>query len=290
MRLGTSSWSFPGWAGIVYDRVGSPQELARVGLEPYARHPLLRAVGIDRTYYAPISREQFAAYAHVVPDAFRFLVKAHEQCTLTTFPRLPRYGEMQGLRNPFFLDSAYATDMVVGPVIEGLGAKAGPLLFQFPPQSYATFGGTAGFAERLYTFLQALPRGPLYAVEIRNASLLSSVYADALVAAGACHCASVHPTMPDVRTQIARTARAAAPATVMRWMLGAGQGYEDARDRYQPFDRLVDPDVQTRDAIAGECVTAIRASRPAYIIINNKAEGSAPLSVFRLAEAIVSLL
>src|SRR5262245_47355549 len=52
--LGTSSWSFPGWQGIVYDGRASETQLARHGLAAYARHPLLRAVGIDRTYYAPM--------------------------------------------------------------------------------------------------------------------------------------------------------------------------------------------------------------------------------------------
>jgi uncharacterized protein YecE (DUF72 family) len=30
------------------------RRLARTGLRAYAQHPLLRSVGIDRTYYAPI--------------------------------------------------------------------------------------------------------------------------------------------------------------------------------------------------------------------------------------------
>ena len=45
IRLGTSSWSFPGWEGIVFDRKASTAVLARRGLGAYARHPLLRAVG-----------------------------------------------------------------------------------------------------------------------------------------------------------------------------------------------------------------------------------------------------
>lgn len=70
MRLGTSSWSFPGWAGIVYDHSVSTATLARRGLAAYARHPLLRTVGVDRTYYGPITAEDFAAYAAAVPDEF----------------------------------------------------------------------------------------------------------------------------------------------------------------------------------------------------------------------------
>src|SRR5215510_14043711 len=78
IRLGGSTWSFPGWAGLVYDRSYSPSRLAHEGLAAYARHPLLRAVGIDRTHYAPVEAVDLAAYRDVVPGEFRFLVKAHE--------------------------------------------------------------------------------------------------------------------------------------------------------------------------------------------------------------------
>ena len=52
IHLGTSSWSFPGWTGLVYAlRNGKPateQVLARHGLAAYARHPLFRTVKIGR--------------------------------------------------------------------------------------------------------------------------------------------------------------------------------------------------------------------------------------------------
>ncbi|HXO21551.1 MAG TPA: DUF72 domain-containing protein, partial [Thermoanaerobaculia bacterium] len=55
IRLGPSTWSYPGWAGIVYDRHYPLSRLAREGLAAVARHPLFRAVGIDRTHYAPVT-------------------------------------------------------------------------------------------------------------------------------------------------------------------------------------------------------------------------------------------
>lgn len=51
IRLGTSSWSFPGWTGLVYApsaRTGRPHAeatLAKAGLPAYAAHPLLRTEG-----------------------------------------------------------------------------------------------------------------------------------------------------------------------------------------------------------------------------------------------------
>ena len=57
--------------------------------------------------------------------------------------------------------------------------------------------------------------------------------------------------------------------------------------RYAPFDRLVDPDVPKRQSLARLCAAAVGRGQPAFVIINNKAEGSAPLSALHLAAAIV---
>ncbi len=287
IRIGTSSWSFPGWDGIVYDRSASKPVLARRGLAAYAQHPLLRMVGIDRSYYAPLEHTTFAEYAAAVPDDFRFLVKACEQCTVARYPRHPRYGEQGGKINPLFLDAGFTTDLVVEPMIEGLGDKAGPLVFQFPPQPRAAMGGD-DFAEVLHTFLTALPKGPTYAVEIRDTKLLTETYAAALRGAGAVHCFNVHPKMPDMLEQWGVVGNQ--PELVVRWMLGHEQEYEVARSRYDPFDRIVDPDLGARRQITELCINAHRNTRGASIAINNKAEGSAPLSARALATEIVGAL
>jgi uncharacterized protein YecE (DUF72 family) len=284
IRLGPSTWSFPGWAGIVYDRKYTPTRLAHEGLAALAQHPLLRAAGVDRTHYAPIPAAEFAAYAEVVPVGFRFLVKAHEALTLARFPDRPRYGRDRGLGNPRYLDAAYAAEAVVAPYVEGLQEKGGALLFQFAPQD---LGGPARFADELGAFLAALPRGPLYAVELRNRELLVPRYAEALAAAGAVHCINAHPRMPDVRTQASLTGLATAPALVVRWLLGPGETYEEAGKRFAPFDRLQEEDLAARRGLATLARQAVARNQPVLITVNNNAEGSAPLSIERLAAEIV---
>lgn len=282
LRLGTSSWSFPGWSGIVYDRPASQQTLARHGLEAYAAHPLLRTVGIDRTYYRPISAEAFRRYADAVPADFRFVVKADRTLTSPTDPeaRLVR-GE-----NPRFLDPRHAVREVVRPMIDGLGDKAGPLLFQFSPMSPGAVGGREAFLDRLHGFLRALPSGPLYAIELRTPAFLDDDYVRVLEDTGAAHCYNVHPVMTPLDRQLGRISPFHQPALVMRWMLHDGLDYEAAKRRYEPFDRLVDEDHVSRERIAVAVLDALVAERPAFVIANNKAEGSAPLSIFGLAERI----
>jgi uncharacterized protein YecE (DUF72 family) len=180
---------------------------------------------------------------------------------------------------------------VIGPAVEGLGDRLGPILFQFAPQDEADLHGGERFAERLQLFLTSLPRGPDYCVELRNRGLLSTAYREALNSTGASHCFNAHPAMPEIREQMLRLGGAAeSPGDerplVVRWMLHRRYAYEEAKAAYAPFDRLVDADPGMRRQIATVCHAAGRQRRPAYVIINTKAEGSAPLSVLHLAQEI----
>jgi uncharacterized protein YecE (DUF72 family) len=284
IRLGTSSWSFPGWEGLLYDRKASPAHLARYGLAAYAQHPLLGAAGIDRTYYAPITADDFAAYATVVEDDFRFLVKAARACT-DPYLREER-GRSSG-PNELFLDAAFAGDEVVGPYVEGLGAKGGALLFQFPPLGSKIVGEPERFTESLARFLSDLPRGPTYAVELRDRAMFGRSYVEALRDTGARHCYTAHPRMPSVAEQ--RKLVGPSETAVGRWMLHSGLGYEAAKDRYAPFSRIVDEDPDTRTAFANLCLEQIASGGTIIVTANNKAEGSAPETLFRLAGMIVEL-
>lgn len=283
LRMGTSSWSFTGWSGLVWDREASQRTVARHGLAVYARHPLFRTIGLDRSYYAPMTTQELAKLRVGLPDDFRVLAKAHAECTTVKFGDQSWFRSRAGQRNERFLEPEYATEAVVQPFIDGLGSHGGILLFQFPPQHVP--GGPRSFASRLGEFLDALPKGPQYAVEIRNAELLTPRYVKMLERTGATHCVAELPGLPDVQKQWEVTGGADRPALVMRWMLARHHDYESGREAYSPFDKLVDENPNVREQI----VRLIRASeRPAYLIVNNKAEGSSPLSIQRVAELLTN--
>jgi uncharacterized protein YecE (DUF72 family) len=283
IRFGTMSWNFPGWIGKVYDAAAPKTRLADRGLPAYASHPLHRAVELDRTYYEAPAADFFRGLAAEVPDDFQFLVKAHEECTVFRFPTHARYGKRRGELNGRFLDAAYATDAVVGPTMEGLGGKAGPLLFQFPPQLLEAPGA---FAQRLHDFLRRLPRGPAYAVELRNAELFTPEYGAALLDAGALHCHNVWSAMPPLLRQARAIPPGARRPLLVRWLLRPGDNYEAAGERYQPFDRLREEDPESRSAIATLVAKAHAHGVPALITVNNTAEGCAPDGIARLAEEL----
>ncbi|MEG2155616.1 MAG: DUF72 domain-containing protein [Burkholderiaceae bacterium] len=301
--LGTSSWSFPGWRGLVWRGEHSEAQLAREGLAAYSQQPVLRAVGIDRSFYSPLAAAEFARYARQVPDHFRFVVKAPAQVT-DAVVRGER-GVPAGI-NPLFLDPAVAIERFVGPALEGLGAKAGPLVFQLSPLPAEMWREPAAAhttIARIGEFLAALPRElggvvPVYAVELRNAELNTPRFVKVLREAGVRLTIGIHSAMPPAQRQSAALrAMDSDPdeggewtlkgPLVVRWSLRAGLRYQQAKERYAPFDRLIDPDIPTRGTLAHLIHVAVRSGQPSYVIANNKAEGSAPLSMIELARAVV---
>jgi uncharacterized protein YecE (DUF72 family) len=295
IRLGTSSWFFPGWRGLVYEGIHPQTALSRKGLAAYAEIPLLRTVSLDRTFYTPISAVEYARYASQVPDDFSFVVKA----PALVCDAVMRDEEGRGkVANPHFLDAAIAAREFVVPCLEGLGAKAGPLVFQVSPLPRGLVAEAATLIERLAAFFAALPRElgkhrPLYALELRNAELLTPRLMHMLAAAEVRYCVGLHDRMPEVERQAAalRALDGDVPGPlVVRWNLHRGFLYQAAKQRYEPFDRLVDEDIETRRILARLAADAFKAKRKVWITANNKAEGSAPLSLLKLAEEIVLAL
>jgi uncharacterized protein YecE (DUF72 family) len=285
LHLGTMSWSFPGWRGSVYAQDTDPKLLAEAGLTAYSQHALLNAVEIDRSFYEPLPARYFESVSQQVPADFKFLVKAHEECSMPRFPKHARYGKKQGEDSQRFLDAAYATDAVVGPTLEGLGQKLGAIVFQFPPQDATD---PPRFADRLCSFLERLPRGVAYAVELRNPELLIPLYASALASAGAVHAHNVWGNMPSVLQQARLIPPVARKPLIVRWLMRRGDDYEGARSRFSPFSRLAEPDLNNRRDIATLIAKALAHEVPAFVVINNKAEGCAPASVVELAQSIAA--
>ncbi len=302
VHLGTSSWSFPGWNGLVYANEHAESRLARQGLAAYGRHPLLRAVGIDRGYYQALDAAEWARYARQVPDGFRFVVKAPSLIT-DAATRGGRHAPGQPVGpNPRFLDAVYAAERFVAPALEGLGQKAGPLVLQFAPMPAELLREAHATIERLAEFVTKLPSShagvrPVYAVELRNPELLTPRFVHRMREAGARLCVGVHARMPPVARQAAALRAMDAPAAseagwslcgplVVRWSLHAGLGYEQARARYAPFNRLLDADLVTRGTLVHLVRIAVRSGQDAFVIVNNKAEGCAPLSCVELARAL----
>lgn len=288
LRLGTSSWHFPGWAGLVWDRSYPAARLSQEGLRAYARHPLLRCVSLDRAFYRPLDAAGYAKLGTQVDDDFRFVVKAPSLVT-DAQRRDARDGRALG-DNASFLDPQLAVDLAARPALEGLGLKLGALVFQLSPLPSRWLDDEPALHARLDSLMapvaEALAGRAVAALELRDPSLLTPSLASLMRAHGWRACLGLHDRMPGLEQQLPMQ-RALWPGDlVCRWNLQRGLRYAEARDSWAPFDRLQAEDLPTRQALARVARATLDAGHRVTITINNKAEGSAPESVMALARAL----
>lgn len=289
IHLGTSTWSYPGWQGLVWAGRHGEATLSRAGLPAYAAHPLLRAVGIDRGFYRPLAASEFQRYAEQVPTGFRFTVKAP---SLVTDALLRSDDGRSQQPNPLFLDAATALSDFIAPAVEGLGAHIGALVFQLSPLPAARLARMPEQFDRLHAMLRALPRlaRGVIAVEVRDPAWLTPDLTALLRDAGARYCVGLHPKLPPLEEQLPLLRALWPGPLVVRWNLNRLHGpfgYEAAERRYGEFDALLDPDPITRGELARVIRGTAGAGQDVFVTISNKAEGSAPLSVRALTQAVI---
>ncbi|TFL10949.1 DUF72 domain-containing protein [Pusillimonas noertemannii] len=294
LRFGVSTWSYPGWENLVWDGEYDSSTLSKHGLEAYHRHPLLRTVCVDRSFWRPLTTSQYAAYAGQVDDGFRFVVK----CPASVTDAQLRGDEGKAREpNPGFLDPNLAIEHFVQPALEGLGAKLGVLVFQLSPLPWGLLSHPASLLNKLGHMLAAVRQAlsghasVIVAVEVRDPELLSQALVDTLKAHGATFCLGLHGKMPPIEAQLPMLRALWPGPLVCRWNLNrlfGAYGYADAQKKHYPFNALLSEDPHTCTVLARTIRGITGAGQPAYVTISNDAEGCAPLSIQKLAQAIAA--
>jgi uncharacterized protein YecE (DUF72 family) len=156
IRVGIGGWTFAPWRGVFYPK-GLPhaQELA------YASQHLT-SIEINGTYYGTQKPESFRKWARESPAGFVFSVKG------------PRYATNRGVLS----EAGDSIKWFFNSGVLELGAKLGPVLWQFAPTKKfdeADFGG----------FLELLPQTIdgqrlRHVVEVRHDSFRSPAFVDLL--------------------------------------------------------------------------------------------------------------
>ena len=278
VRFGTSSWTFPAWKNLVFVET-------KDSLEEYAKHPLFRTVGIDRTFYAPIAARELRDYALQLPKGFRAISKVWSEITTPVFPKHERFGARAGMPSPHFLDAELFTAQIARPFEEAFADHRGPFVIEVPRSP--TKLDPDALADALGRFFERVPSGFDYAVELRDPKLLVPRYFEMLAAHGATHVFNWWTRMPSLRDQLALPgALRRETRVVVRLMVPPTKKYETLKTEWAPFDRLRAPDEAMRDDVADLVARGGELGCELFVIANNKAEGCAPLTVRALAERI----
>ncbi|KAA3660827.1 MAG: DUF72 domain-containing protein, partial [Calditrichaeota bacterium] len=104
IHWGTSTWTYPEWAGVVYHKDYSAKSIKTESLAEYAEYPPFSTVGIDNTFYAPPNPYLLQAYAPHLPIGFPCVSKVWQELTVPQWPKHKRHGTRAGQVNEGFLD------------------------------------------------------------------------------------------------------------------------------------------------------------------------------------------
>lgn len=288
IRFGTSTWTYEGWQGQVYKRSYAKAAFARECLGEYCQYvyqgrPLFRTVGNDSTFYRPPTANQLRRYLNQIPEDFEMCCKVWEELTIAHYANHARYGMNAGQLNPRFLDPQVFIELVLAPYREaGFGPHAGPFLFEFQRHGMPAHE----FLAKLDAFLGALPADFSYAVEVRNPELLGHAYGEVLSRHHVAHVYNHWSTMPALAEQHRRMDGFTAPFTVLRLLTPLNLSYEAAKKRAAPYTRIVGELPEMRRESVDLIRKATAEDRRSYVLVNNRSEGNAPLTV----QALVDLL
>ncbi len=288
--MGTSSWKYEGWLGQIYtpDRYVtrgkfSAKKFEDTCLEEYAEtFPIVCG---DFSFYQFPSEEYWRKLFASTPGSLRFAFKVPEEITVKVFPSHARYGQRAGLENPNFLDFNLFRQLFL-EMLRPHSKRAIVLLFEFGQMTKKSMPDVDAFLERLVPFLDQLPEGPRYAIELRNAEFMTRDYFEALQERGVAHIFNAWTRMPDLPTQSVMPQAHTADFTVVRALLRQGRAYEDAVKKFSPYERIQDPNVESRDALRALIQRSLGLQQPAYIFVNNRFEGNAPSTIEAVIEGI----
>lgn len=288
VRFGTSTWTYEGWQGQVYQRQYTKTSFTRECLGEFCQYlyngqPLFRTVGNDSTFYRPPSANQLSRYLTQIPEDFEMCFKVWEELTIPTYAKHARYGIRAGQPNPNFLNASAFNKLVLQPYRDAqFGPHTGPFLFEFQRHGMPA----EEFYARLDAFFTLLPRDFRYAVEIRNAGLLGPAYHELLCRHGVAHVYNHWSYMPSLAEQHQRMETFTAPFTVFRLLTPLKMTYEAAKKRAEPYNKIVGelPDMR-RDTVR-LLQQATGENRTTYVLVNNRAEGNAPLTIQALVEGL----
>ncbi len=172
-RYGTSSWTAAGWEKAFYPPGMRPAEYLGFYATRYG------TVEADVTYYRVPDRRLVEGWDRKTPEGFLLSAK---------FPRSVVHGGEGPRPDPGRVLSREHAGEDVDRFLEAmglLGRKCGPLVLQFPYFSAAAFRSPEPFLARLEGFLEGLPGGFRYAVEVRNRAWLAGPLLDTLRRHGA---------------------------------------------------------------------------------------------------------
>ncbi|MBN1446404.1 MAG: DUF72 domain-containing protein [Bacteroidetes bacterium] len=277
LRIGTCSWKYPSWEGLVYSAPKGIDYLAEYA-EKYD------TVEIDQWFWSlhgpgkiTLPRpETVREYAASVPPSFRFSVKVPNSITLSHYYRKTKTAPLE--ENPGFLSPELFLRFL--DTLEPMHGLLGPLMLQFEYLNKQKMPSQTLFLERLEAFLDAVPHDFPIGIESRNPNYLNARYFSLLGEKQAHHVYLQGYYMPPAREVFAEAGPHETDVSVIRLHGPDRKGMEEKSGG--EWNRLIEKRDADLQEIAEMTHALLSQDVDVYLNINNHFEGSAPRTIERL--------
>jgi len=299
LKIGTCSWNYPSWVGLIYT---TAQSKAAGYLPEYATH--FPTTEIDSWFYKLPSREEVLAYKRAVPDHFRFTPKrkwsalrelqikrcfrivSAKQCGKPLYlqytckvPQSITLTQIRQTANENFL-SVEKFKQFLG-AIEPLHDLLDAVIFEFEYLNKTKMASAALFIEHMAAFIDKIPTGFPYAIEPRNPNYFHAPYFSFIKEKRLMHVFSEKIYMPSIYTVYDAFESYIDQRCVIRLLGGDRQAMEAKTGN--TWNAVIEPKADLAQII--DMVARLLKRNIAVIMnVNNHYEGSAPLTIKRILE------
>jgi uncharacterized protein YecE (DUF72 family) len=272
IKIGTCSWKYDSWKGLVYsDTVGKNH------LSEYSQH--FKIAEVDQWFWSLFGDkvvmpkpEVVAEYVGSVPKDFKFSIKVPNAITLTH-----QYGKGQLEVNPYFLSNDVMEDFL--QLLEPMSKQINSLIFQFEYLNKQKMPNQMAFQDQLQEFCQKLPPRFHYCIETRNPNYLNKPYFEFLQVMKLSHVFLQGYWMPSIFQVYGHFKEYIKNHTVIRLHGPDRKGIE--QQTKNKWNAIVEPKNgelhNLKNMINGLLAKEVKVT----LNVNNHYEGSAPMTIDR---------
>ncbi len=172
LHIGTCSWKYESWKGIIYPEFGEINYL-----EEYSRH--YKTVEVDQWFWSLFDivrlpkKKTVEEYKASVPEDFKFIIKVPNSITLTHYYSKNRNEPLR--KNPYFLNVNLLEEFL--QILKPIRNQTAFLIFQFEYLNKEKMPSLSQLQRLLHQFFISLPPDlPPMSIEIRNPFYLNNSY------------------------------------------------------------------------------------------------------------------
>lgn len=277
IKIGTCSWKYESWKGIVYPEFGEFNYL-----EEYSKK--YDTVEIDQWFWSlhpnnKISLPQSSVveeYNNATPDKFKFTIKAPNSITLT-------HPYKNKVTNKHFLSNDLMESFL--DKIDPIKSKVGMIMFQFEYLNKQKMSSQLEFQQRLESFFLQLNRDYDYAIELRNPNYLNDNWFRFLLNHGISNVFLHGYYMPNICETYLKFAEFITKTTVLRLHGFDRRGIEAKTNKI--WNEIVEPMDEDLSKIV-KIVKLLKSKKvDIYLNVNNHYEGSAPLTINKIEKLLL---